>query len=190
MRTTIVRSIAFGLIFLLLVNSLTACAVQSEEASETPFTGVLAPPSEKINPPKGTVMPEMESLETLEELQEEVKFPLLTPAQGSLPAGMIFKSAKRLTADSREAVTTVYASDSEELDIQQIKLDAPMGVPAQDHEATQVRGKSGYFVTFPETGTIGLIWEEDGRMVSLSGPFSKDDLLRIAAGLVKVPEDD
>lgn len=168
------------LIFALLSN---ACASNTAQVPATPFSGVVVPDSGTLNPPQGTVMPEVSSLETIEEALEKAAVTLLVPQESTLPKGLTFKDAKLLSADQRQVVTLVYQDDGHELDLQQIKLTGPMQPPAQAHESVQVRGKSGYFVSFPDSKNHALIWEENGSMLSLSGPFSQAELMKIAQGL-------
>ena len=168
------------LIFALLSN---ACASNTSQIPATSFSGVVAPDSGTLNPPQGTVMPEVSSLETIEEALEKASVTLLVPEESTLPKGLTFKDAKLLSADQRQVVTLVYQDDGHELDLQQIKLTGQMQPPAQVHESVQVRGKSGYFVSFPDSENHALVWEENGSMLSLSGPFSQAELMKIAQGL-------
>jgi hypothetical protein len=162
------------LVTLLIVALLSGgCTPTTTKVPTTPFSGVLAPDAGTLNPPKGTVMPEVSDLESIEEALEKVSVTLL----------VTFKDAKLLTADQRQVVTLVYQNNSQELDLQQIKLTGPMEPPTQEHKPVQVRGKAGYFVSFSDSENHALVWEEGGSMISLSGPFSQAELMKIADGL-------
>ena len=172
------------LVTLLIVALLSGgCTPATTKVPTTPFSGVLAPDAGTLNPPKGTVMPEVSDLESIEEALEKVSVTLLVPEGGTLPDGLTFKDAKLLTADQRQVVTLVYQNNSQELDLQQIKLTGPMEPPTQEHKPVQVRGKAGYFVSFSDSENHALVWEEGGSMISLSGPFSQAELMKIADGL-------
>lgn len=177
------KKIAFVITLLIFALLSGGCASNTAQVPATPFSGVLAPDSGTLNPPKGTIMPEVNNLESIEEALEKVSVTLLVPEDGTLPAGLKFKDAKLLSADQRQVVSLVYQDDGHELDLQQIKLSGPMEPPVQTHESVQVRGKSGYFVSFPDSENHALVWEENGSMLSLSGPFDQADLMKIADGL-------
>ncbi len=179
MRVKISRIFIF-LIFTLLSNG---CASNQSQIPATPFSGVLVPDAGTLNPPKGTIMPEVNNLETIEETLEKSSMTLLVPEDNTLPEGFTFKNVKLLSADQRQVVTLVYQNGDQELDIQQIKLSAPMEPPAQTYESVQVRGLNGYFVSYSNSANHALVWEEHNSMISLSGPFSQSDLMKIANGL-------
>lgn len=184
------EKIAYAVTLLIFALISSSCASNSAQIPTTPFSGVLVPDSSTLNPPKGTIMPEASNLESIEEALERSAVTLLVPEKDTLPVGLTFKDAKLLTADQRQVVTLVYQDDGQELDLQQIKLTGPMQPPAQAHESIQVRGRSGYFVSFPNSANHALVWEENGSMLSLSGLFTQAELMKVANGLTPFEDGD
>jgi len=118
------------------------------------------------------------------EAQALVSFPLLVPDPATLPPGLAFVSAEVLAAKEREAVTLTYGGNDLNLSIQQITLPAPLAPPNQPYKTVSVRGYTGWLVTLPTAPDMhSLVWEEDGRSISLSGNLLPETLLDIAQGL-------
>lgn len=114
--------------------------------------------------------------------QAGIRFPLLMPAEGTLPAGLSLATVQVLPASGMDVLVMQYTGGTQHLALQQSQLpagstlQAPAGTPST---AVTVRGRPGYQVSSsPDLNAV--LWEEDGRMVSLSGNLSAADLLTIA----------
>lgn len=121
--------------------------------------------------------------------QAEISFPLLVPAEGTLPAGLTLTAVQVLPASGADALVMQYSGGTQHLDVQQSELpagatlQAPTGMPST---AITVRGRPGYQVSSaPDLNAV--LWEEDGRMVSLSGNLPPADLLAIAEQMQSLP---
>ncbi len=118
------------------------------------------------------------------EAQALVSFPLLVPDPATLPPGLAFVSAEVFRAREKEAVALTYQGNGLDLSIQQITLPAPLAPPNQPYKTVSVRGYAGWLVTLPTAPDLhSLVWEEDGRSISLSGNLLPETLLDIAQGL-------
>lgn len=114
--------------------------------------------------------------------QAEISFPLLVPADGTLPADLTLTAVQVLPASGTDALVLQYSGGTRHLEVQESQLpagatlQAPAGTPST---AITVRGRTGYQVSSaPDLNAI--LWEEDGRMISLSGNLPAADLLAIA----------
>lgn len=121
--------------------------------------------------------------------QAEVSFPLLVPADGTLPADMALTSVQVLPASGMDALALQYTGGTRHLEVQQSQL--PSGATLQPPAGTSstaitVRGRPGYQVSSAPDLNI-VLWEEDGRMVSLSGNLPAPDLLTIAERMQTLP---
>lgn len=120
--------------------------------------------------------------------QAEVSFPLLMPAEGTLPADLSLTAIQVLPASGMDALVMQYTGGTRHLDVQQSQLpagttlQAPAGTPST---TITVRGRTGYQVTSAPDLTA-ILWEEDGRMISLSGNLPAADLLAIAGQMQTV----
>lgn len=121
--------------------------------------------------------------------QAEVSFPLLMPADGTLPADLTLAGVQALPASGTNALVMQYTGGTQHLEVQQSQLpagatlQAPAGTPST---AITVRGRPGFQVSSTPDLTA-VLWEEDGRMVSLSGNLPPADLLAIAERMQTLP---
>jgi hypothetical protein len=177
------KLIFWWMVCLTLVSVLVACSSKQEETGE-PFSGQLIPPIATLKPPSGTLTPEMQTVNTLDQAQAVVHFTLLVPQASTLPGGMKFEDAKILAANQRQAVNLEYEGlDDQAMNIQEIDLEGPLGQPSGAYETVQLRGTQAYLVTEADGKTLALAWEEDGRAISVSGILDRQSLLAIAKGL-------
>lgn len=115
----------------------------------------------------------------------QVSFPLLVPAAGSLPADLALTGVQVLPSSGMDALVLKYTGGAQHLEVQESQLPAgavlqpPGNTPST---AVTVRGRPGYQVS-SAPDLIALLWEEDGRMISLSGNLPAADLLKIAEGM-------
>jgi hypothetical protein len=168
---------------IILVIALAACSAPPEETGE-PFNGQIIPPIATLNPPSGTLTPEMHTATSLDEAQAQAHFTLLVPEASTLPVGFKFEDAKILAAGERQAVNLEYEGpDDQALNIQEIDLEGPLGQPGGAYETVQLRSTQAYLVTEMDGKTLALAWEEDGRAISVSSALDRQGLLAIARGL-------
>ncbi len=121
--------------------------------------------------------------------QAGISFPLLVPADGTLPAELALASVQVLPASGMDSLVMQYTGGTRHLEVQQSQLpagatlQAPAGTPST---AITVRGRPGFQVSSAPDLTA-VLWEEDGRMVSLSGNLPAADLLAIAERMQTLP---
>ena len=136
-------------------------------------------------PPSPTVVLIPVELDTVENAQAAVAFPLLIVDPTTLPSGMSFNGAELLPAGEQQSIVLQYAGASQHLELQETTLSAgsqllpPVSGPS---EKVFVRSRQAFWVEV-EPGLSALIWNEDGRWITLSGNLPRDDLFRIAEGL-------
>ena len=143
----------------------------------------------------GTVVPRPATLDSPEEAQELVSFPVLVPDPDTLPAGLELEGIgwQPHPEKDTELVALSYRDAEYEMDlyIQQIALgEKGMGAPRQPHEEVSVRGTTGYLLSSEHAegqGPVALAWEENGQAVTVSASgLTLEQTLRIAAGLKPV----
>ena len=124
------------------------------------------------------------TVHSLDEAQALVSFPLLVPDLSTLLPGMAFVGAEVFPIREQEAIALTYQGNGLDLSLQQITLPAPLAPPNQPHRTVSVRSHTGWLVTLPTAPDLhSLVWEEDGRSISLSGNLPPEVLIRIAEGL-------
>ena len=110
-------------------------------------------------------------LDSPQEAQELVSFPVLVPVSDTLPAGVELEEVrwKHDREQNAEMVDLVYGGSRIELSTQQyarhkVRLEAP----DEAHERVAVRGTTGYLYAQPTGEVYSLAWEENGTIVSVS----------------------
>jgi hypothetical protein len=168
---------------LILFAAMAGCGSKQEETGE-PFSGQLIPPIATLKPPSGTLTPDMQTVTTLDAAQAQVHFTLLVPEASTLPAGMKFEDAKILAANQRQAVNLEYEGPNDlAMNIEEIDLEGPLGLPSGSYETVQLRSTQGYLVTEADGKTLAIAWAEGGQAISVSGTLDRQSLLAIANGL-------
>jgi len=136
-------------------------------------------------PPSPTAVSTPVELHTLENAQAAVAFPLLIVDPTTLPSSMSFNGAELLPAGEQQSIALQYAGAGQHLELQETTLPTgsrllpPVSGPS---EKVFMRGCQAFWVEV-EPGLSALIWDEDGRWITLSGNLPRDDLFRIAEGL-------
>ncbi len=177
-------------IFLLLC-SMTACARRSAPPTVSP------PPTTTIVLPSGTVTPGPAMLDSPQEAQELVSFPVLVPDAETLPAGLELTRVEwQPDPESGMKIVMLRHQSSgmeKDLHIQQLALSGKrMAPPRQPHEKIKVRGTTGYLLSFENAEvqeSVALAWEEDGQAVTVSASgLTLEQTLRIVEGMEPVGE--
>ncbi|HEX7973461.1 MAG TPA: hypothetical protein VF498_03560 [Anaerolineales bacterium] len=187
-KEPVVRTQLFvSLLILILVAScsLTTPAVPLENTPTELAEASLAPEA-TLTLPNGTPVaaPKQSHWSSLKNAQDQVPFPLWVPDPNTLPAGFAFEDAQVIAGNNVAAVTLFYeGKDGLELVLGENRLPSPMSTPVAPHQAVQVRGQPGFLLAPSGTDVRTLVWEEAGRVLSVGGKFSQDDLQRIASGL-------
>lgn len=176
------RSVWLPILFLLC--SMTTCARPSAPSTVSP------PPTVTLVLPGGTVISGPAILDSPEQAQELVSFPVLVPDSETLPSGLELGSVgwKPYPKRGTEIVTLAYRGDGIDLDVQQLALSGKrMAPPRQPHERVSVRGTTGYLNSREDGEAHGLAWEESGSMVSVSASgLTLEQTLRIVEGMKAV----
>jgi len=110
-------------------------------------------------------------LDSPEEAQELVSFPVLMPDPETLPAGLELEEVgwKHDREQDAEIVDLVYRGPGMELSTEQFARDeAHLEAPNEAHERVAVRGTAGYLFSHPAGEPYSLAWEENGTIVSVS----------------------
>ncbi len=110
-------------------------------------------------------------LDSPEEAQELVSFPVLMPEPETLPTGLGLDQVrwKHDREQNAEMVDLVYQGPGMELSTEQYARDeARLGAPNEAHERVTVRGTTGYLFSHPAGEPYSLAWEENGTIVSVS----------------------
>jgi hypothetical protein len=153
------------------------------------------PPTVGIELSPGTVVSRPTTLDSPEEAQELVSFPVLVPDPGSLPAGLALEAVgwQPYPEKDTELVALSYqdAENTTDLHIQQIALgEKGMGAPRQPHEEIPVRDTTGYALSSAHAegqGPVALAWEENGQAVTVSASgLTLEQTLRIVEGMEPV----
>jgi len=98
---------------------------------------------------------------------------------------MSFNGAELLPAGKQQSIALQYVRAGQHLELQETTLPEgsqllpPVTGPS---EKVLVRNRQAFWIE-AESGLSALIWNEDGRMITLSGNLPRDDLFRIAEGL-------
>ena len=143
----------------------------------------------------GTVISGPAMLESPEQAQELVSFPVLVADAEVLPAALELEGVdwQPYPEENTELVTLSYrdAENTMDLIIQQIALgEKGMGAPRQPHEQITVRGTTGYLLAFEHAEgqePVALSWEENGTIVSVStSGMTLEQTLRIVESMSPV----
>ncbi|MFW6135712.1 MAG: hypothetical protein ACOC7N_02695 [Chloroflexota bacterium] len=129
-------------------------------------------------------------LDSPEEAQELVSFPVLIPDPEALPSGLEIEEVgwKHDQQQDAEIVDLVYRGPGMEASTEQFARDeARLGAPNEAHELVTVRGKVGYLFSHPTGEPYSLAWEENGIIVSVStSGLALEQTLRIVESLSPV----
>lgn len=171
------RTSTFRFACLLLALFLTGCGLASSTPKATPAITIVNA--------RGTVVPDENWVETdsLEEAHEHVSFAMLVPGSEAPLPGLRLYSVHYLATEGSEAIVLTYQDNKDDarlLTLQQIKLAAPISIAYQQTVQTTVRGQRGYLVESTPGDLVTLIWEESSVMYSLSGPFTPEELIKVA----------
>jgi hypothetical protein len=137
----------------------------------------------------GTVVWGPAMLESPEQAQELVSFPVLVADPETLPTGLRLEGVawKPYPEKGTEIVSLSYrrAGSFTELSIQQIALgDKGMRAPRQPHEEVSVRGTTGHLFSTENGQAHSVTWQESGTMVGVStGGMVREETLRIVEGM-------
>jgi len=143
----------------------------------------------------GTVISGPAILESPEQAQELVSFPVLVADAEVLPAGLELEEVdwQPYPEENTELVTLSYrdAENTMDLTIQQIDLGGRRTAPpSQPHEEIIVRGTTGYLLSFEHAEgqePVALSWEENGTIVSVStSGMTLEQTLRIVESMSPV----
>jgi hypothetical protein len=145
--------------------------------------------------PGGTVVSGPARLDSPREAQELVAFPVLVPDQETLPTGLELGSVtwKPRPDQGTEIVTLSYQGPGLDLHIQQLALSGKrMAPPRQPHESIDVRGTTGYLLSFEHAEgqePVALAWEENEVSVTVSASgLTLEQTLHIVEGMEPVEE--
>jgi hypothetical protein len=135
------------------------------------------------------------TLDSPEEAQELVSFPVLMPDPEMLPAGLELERVEWQPYPEKglEMVALRYrdAGNAVDLDIQQMDLGGRRTAPpGQPHEKIDIHGMTGYLLSFEHAegqGPVALAWAENGQAVTVSASgLTLEQTLRIVEGMKSV----
>jgi hypothetical protein len=130
------------------------------------------------------------TLNSPEQAQDLVSFPVLMPDPEALPAGLELQEVgwKHDREQDAEIVALVYRGPGMELGTEQFARDeARLGAPNEAHERVTVRGTTGYLFSHPAGEPYSLAWEENGTIVSVSSSgLTLEQTLRIVQSMSPV----
>lgn len=173
--------------------TLTACGGPSTPSTRPPERTL--PPTVGIELSPGTVVSRPAMLESPEQAQELVSFPVLVADAEVLPAGVELEGVdwQPYPEENTDVVTLSYcdAENTMDLTIQQIDLGGRRTAPpSQPHEEIIVRGTTGYLLSFEHAEgqePVALSWEENGTIVSVStSGMTLEQTLRIVESMSPV----
>jgi len=188
------RGLLRSLVLVATLLLLTACGRPSAPSPEAAPERTL-PPTVGIELSPGTVVSRPATLDSPEEAQELVSFPVLVPDPETLPGGLELEGIgwQPHPEKDTELVALSYrdAENTMDLHIQQIALgEKGMGAPRQPHEEVPVRGTTGYLLSSEHAegqGPVALAWEENGQAVTVSASgLTLEQTLRIVEGMEPV----
>ncbi len=182
---------------LVLVDALLFLAACGRPSAPSPRTRPqrTLPPTEAVEVSPGTVVSRPATLDSPEEAQELVSFPVLVPDPGSLPVGLAPEGVgwQPHPEKDTELVVLQYRDAEYEMDlhIQQIDLGGRRTAPLdQPHEKIDIRGTIGYLLSSEHAkarGPVALAWEENGQAVTVStSGLSVQQTLRIVESMSPV----
>jgi len=125
------------------------------------------------------------AFDSVAEVQAVTAFPLLVPTTTLSPT-LEFVQAYYQANAGQEVVDLRYTLGAAELTLQEVTLPPDHTLlPRQEaHEVVTVRGYTDYQITPPtDPDQHSLLWAEEGRLMSLAGPFEPALLLAIAESL-------
>jgi hypothetical protein len=129
-------------------------------------------------------------LDSIEEAQELVSFPVLIADPETLPGGLALEEVgwKRNRQQDAEIVGLVFRGPGMEASTEQFAQDeARLDAPNEAHECVTVRGTVGYLFCHPAGEPYSLAWEENGTIVSVStSGLTLEQMLHIVAGMEPV----
>ena len=122
--------------------------------------------------------------------QAALDFPLLVPDPADLPTGLALQSVYVIPGGEQGSAALEYGAGEQTLTLhistvpahaQGFEWRSDLNGP---YTPITVRGTEGYWA--PRIGELS--WIEAGHLYRLQGAFSRDDVLRIAAGLHPITE--
>lgn len=155
------------------------------------------PPTVGIELSPGTVVSRPATLDSPEQAQELVSFPVLVPDPETLPAGVELEGVdwQPYPEENTDLVTLSYrdAENTMDLTIQQIDLGGRRTAPpSQPHEEITVRDTTGYLLSFEHAEgqePVALAWEENEVSVTVSASgLTREQTLRIVESMAPIDE--
>jgi hypothetical protein len=155
------------------------------------------PPTVAVEVSPGTVVSRPATLDSPEQAQELVSFPVLVPDPETFPTGLELERVEWQPDPERgmETVALSYgdAGTAVDLHIQQFDLGGRRAAsPGQPHEEIEVRGTTGYLLASEHTEgrePVALAWEENEVSITVSASgLALEQTLRIVESLSPVGE--
>jgi hypothetical protein len=153
------------------------------------------PPTVAVEVSPGTIVSRPAMLDSLEEAQELVSFRVLVPDPETLPAGSGLEKVEWQPDPERgmEMVALSYRDTSNGMDLHIQQIDPgghPTAPPDQPHEKIDIRGTTGYLLSFEHAegqGPVALTWEEHEVSITVSASgLTVEQALRIVEGMKPV----
>jgi len=169
----------------------TACGDAATPSPE-PEPRRTVPPTVAVEVAPGTVVSRPAVLGSPGDAQELVSFPVLVPDGETLPAGLELQEVEwqPFPEQGIEMVRLTYLDSGYTMDLSigQIGLGGRgMAPPGQPHEKIEVRGTTGYPLSFEQADSqwpVALAWEENEASITVSASgLTMEQTLQIVEGM-------